>query len=364
MKIKVEKEALLTGLQKVQAVVAPRTSLPVLQNILFKAEDGKLWLTTTDLDLSVRACVEAEVVKAGETTLPAKRIMMVVREAAGNEVEIESDDRQIATIRAGATTTKLNGISADDFPPVPVFEGARSYAIDQGVFKAMLQRTGYAASTDESRQVLNGALLSFKEGRLTIVATDGRRLALIEQEVEFPKEAEAELVLPSKTIAEMIRTIDGEGAMKIHATANQVAFDSGKVVVVSKLVDGAYPNYRQVIPPQCEQRITIEREQFMSAVRRVALLTSDQSNSVKLTFAKNRVEVSAVTPEVGEAKETITVKYGGPDISVSFNPAFLLDPLKNLVADQIYFELNDEISPGVVKTDDPFLYVIMPMRMT
>jgi DNA polymerase III subunit beta len=232
------------------------------------------------------------------------------------------------------------------------------------VFKAMLQRTGYAASTDESRQVLNGALLSFKEGRLTIVATDGRRLALIEQEVEFPKEAEADMVLPSKTIAEMIRTIDGEGAMKIHATANQVAFESGKVVVVSKLVDGAYPNYRQVIPPQCEQRITIEREQFMSAVRRVALLTSDQSNSVKLTFAKNRVEVSAATPDVGEAKETIAVKYTGPDISVSFNPAFLLDPLKSLVADQVYFELNDEISPGVVKTDDPFLYVIMPMRMT
>ena len=364
MKIKVEKEALLNGLQKVQAVVAPRTSLPVLQNILFKADAGQLWLTTTDLDLSVRACVDAEVGKAGETTLPAKRIFSIMREASGNEVEIETDDRQIATIRAGAATFKLNGIAADDFPPVPAFEGARSYAIDQGVFKAMLQRTGYAASTDESRQVLNGALLSFKEGRLTIVATDGRRLALIEQEVEFPKEAEADMVLPSKTIAEMIRTLDGEGAMKIHATANQVAFECGKVTVVSKLVDGAYPNYRQVIPPQCEQRITLEREQFMGAVRRVALATSEQSNSVKLTFAKNRVEVFAATPDVGEAKETIAVKYAGPEISVSFNPAFLLDPLKSLVADQVYFELNDEISPGVVKTDDPFLYVIMPMRMT
>lgn len=364
MKLKVGKEALLNGLQKVQSAVPTRTTIPVLGNILFTTGEGQLLLTASDLELSVRAAVDAEVNKAGSVTLPARKVFSIVREAAGEDVEIDVDDRATATIKSGTAVFRLNGISAEDYPPLPSLENARVFSMEQGTLRVMLQRTGYAASLDEARPVLNGVMLSFKDGRLTAVATDGRRLALVEQEVEFPKDAATELVLPTKAVNEVVRTLGDEGPVKIIATTNQVAFDAGALVIYSKLVDGTYPNYRQVIPTQCEQRITVERETLMSAVRRVSLLTSEQSNSVKMTFAKNRVDITASTPDVGEAKETVAVKYSGKEIMVSFNPEFLLDPLKNLVSDQVYFELNDSISPGVVKTDDPFLYVIMPMRMS
>lgn len=364
MKLKVGREAIQNGLQKVQAAVPARTTIPVLGNVLFVAEENRLFLTASDLELSVRASVEAEVQKPGAFTLPAKMVFPIFRSSAGSDVEIEVSERGSAIVKSGSAVFTLNGISADDYPPLPAMDNARVFSIDQGILRAMLQRTGYAASADEARPVLNGVLLSFKDGRLTAVATDGRRLALVEQELEFSKDSAVDLVVPSKAVNEVVRALGDEGAMKIMATANQVAFDTGDVAVYSKLVEGTYPNYRQVIPTQCEQRITVERENVMNAVRRVALLTSEQSNSVKMTFGKNRVEISAATPDVGEAKETVPVKYSGKELVVSFNPEFLLDPLKNLVTDQVYFELNDSISPGVVKTDDPFLYVIMPMRMS
>jgi DNA polymerase-3 subunit beta len=364
MKLKVNREDIAAGLQKVQSAISGRTTLPVLANILFDAREGALWLTATDLELTVRARVNAEVSKAGATTLPARRVSGIFRDLPGAEVEMDMGDRNSVAIRCGGARFRLNGISEEDFPPLPAFEGAKSYVLDQKLLKGMLQRSGYAASTDETRPVLNGVLLSFRDEKATVVATDGRRLALVEQEVEFPKDAEGDLVLPTKTVNELLRVLGDEGSVKIEATAAQVSFDAGASAVFSKLVDGSYPNYRQVIPAQCDVRVSIERELLLNAVRRVALLTSDQSNSVKLTFSKNRLEISASTPEVGEASETLPVKYTGKEINVSFNPEFLVDPLKNLVSDEVHFELTDDVSPGVLKTDEPFLYVLMPMRMS
>ena len=364
MKLKAAKEAILSGLQKVQSVVSTRTTLPVLSNILLKGGDGRLALTATDLEMSVCAFVEAEVSKAGETTLPARHLAAIMRELPGDQVEMDVDERDITVIRSESAVFRLNGIRADEFPPVPVFEAARTYVIERAILKQMLQRTSYAASTDEGRQVLMGVLLSFREGMATVVATDGRRLALAEQELEFPKEVEGDLVLPPKTVAELIRVLEGEGPVKIQTATHQVAFDSGDMVLLSKLIEGSYPNFRQVIPAQCDQKIKIDREVLLSAVRRVALLTSEQSNSIKMKFAKNRLDISASTPDVGEACETVPIKYSAKEISVSFNPQFLIDPLRNLVSDEIAFELNDEVSPGVVKAEEAFLYVIMPMRMS
>lgn len=362
MKLKVSKDVILEALQKIQSVVSMRTTLPILQNILVKAEKDKLWLSATDLEVSVRTGLAADVSRGGGTTLPARRILGIFRELPTGEIEIDTDDKDNTTIRCGSSFFKIVGMSEDEFPPLPKFEGQRSYTMDQALFKEMLRHTAYAASTDESRYILNGVLLSFKGEKVAVVATDGRRMALFEQEIEFPKGAEADLVLPFKTVDELLKTLHDEGVLKIQATETQAAFEFDGMLIVSKLVEGTYPNFRQVIPAQCEERIQIEREGLLSALRRVSLISSEKSNSVKLTFSKNKLEITAVTADVGEARETLAVNYSGKALSVAFNPDFLMDPLKMLVKDEVFLELTDDLSPGVVKADIPFLYVLMPMR--
>ena len=364
MKFKIKKEAMISGLQKVQAIVNPRTTLPILSNILFRAENDRLWLSATDLEVSVRASVPAEVLKEGGITLHARRAFSIFKEMAAPEIEVETDDQEIADVRSGSSYFKLVGISEDDFPPLPKFEEGHSFALDQGMLKAMLEKTAYAASTDETRQVLNGVLMSFRDDKLTTVATDGRRLALVEQEAEFPADAEMDLIVPSKTINELIRTLGDSGNLKIIATEKQIAFDFGDMLVVSRLIEGTYPNFRQVIPASSDQRVPVEREALLAAVRRAALMTTDQSRSVRINFLKNKLEIVTETPDIGEARETLPIKYTAHDISVAFNPEFLMDPLRTLESDEIYMEITDELSPGVIKADVPFLYVLMPMRIS
>jgi DNA polymerase-3 subunit beta len=233
----------------------------------------------------------------------------------------------------------------------------------QGVFRDMLRRTSYAISNDESRYVLNGVFLSFAESKLTMVATDGRRLALVEHELEFAKSNEVEAILPTKAVQELLRILGGEDApLTISLAENQIAFDLGDIYLVSKLVEGKYPNYRQVIPPEAKERIVIEREVLLNATRRVALLSNDKTNSIRLNFSANNLDITANTPEVGEAKESLPVNYKGKEFAIAFNPTYLQDPLRAIDADEIFFDFIDELSPGVIKYSKPFLYVIMPMR--
>jgi DNA polymerase III subunit beta len=363
MKLQVNKDVLLDGLQKVQSVVGTKTTLPILYNILWKTEKDRLWLTATDLEVSVRTAVEAKVSRMGGTTLPAKRLFGIFKELPANEIEIDIDERDTASIRAGPSFFKIIGMSEDEFPPLPKYQGGRQAVLEQAAFKRMLASTHYAASTEETRYILNGVLMSLRGDKITVVATDGRRMALEEREIEFPKESEGEAVIPSKTVAELLRSLGDEGTVKVQLTENQAAFEFDNMLIVTKLVEGTFPNFRQVIPSQCEERVVIEREQLLNAVRRVALLASDKSTSITLSFGKNKLEVSAVAAEVGEAKETMPLKYAGKDISISFNPEYLIDPLRHVGSDEVSFELSDELSPGVLKCDRPFIYVLMPMRV-
>jgi DNA polymerase-3 subunit beta len=362
MKIKIAKENLLNALQKVQTVVNPRSPLPVLANILFEARNGELRLTATDLDMTIRATTAAAVDEPGATTLPAKRIFNIIRESPGSELDLRTDDKHITTVLTESAEFRLHGISEEDFPAQPPFADAVVYTLERGALRTMLQRTAYATSTDEGRKILNGVLLSFKDEKLTVVATDGRRLALVEQEVEYPQGAETDLVLPSKAVNEFIHSVGGEGPVKIRVMPNQVSLDTGEVVLQSKLLEGTFPNYRQVIPAEMQTRVAINREALMSAVRRVALLTSESSNSVTLTFGRNKLDITAVTPDVGEARETVGIKHSGKEIKIAFNPDYLIDPLKTLNVDEVFFEISDDLSPNLIKTADPFLYIIMPLR--
>ena len=364
MKFEVTKSALVEGLQKVLNVVSLRSTLPILSNVLIQAGKSSLTLTTTDLEVSIRCTIDAKVQKTGASTIPARRLTSIVRELADSAIQIEVDDKDTATVTCGSSFFKIVGLSKDEFPPMPKAEGKHSYTMEQPAFREMIRKIAYAASTDETRYVLNGVLLSFKGGKLIMVATDGRRLALIEQEVDFPSEAQVDLIVPTKAVSELSHVLKDEGELKIQATENQIIFEFSDVFLASKLIDGTYPNYKQVIPSQCEERVTVERESLLTALRRVSLVTSDKSNATKMTFGKNKVAITMTTPDIGEARETLPVKYAGKEFSVAFNPEYMMDPLKNLSNDEVSLELTDELSPGVMKADIPFLYVLMPMRIT
>lgn len=363
MKLVVNKDVMLEGLQKVQSIVGSRTTLPILYNVYMKADKDRMVLAATDLEVSVRTSVEAKVTRQGGTTLPARRVFSIFRELPAAEIEMDVDDKDTATIRAGSSVFKIIGISEDEFPPLSNFQGGRQYVLEQETFKRMLACTHFAASSDESRYILNGVLLSFRGGKLTVVATDGRRMAHFEQEVEILKDTEGDWVVPSKAVNELLKNLGDKGTVKIHVTENQAAFEFDNLLVITKLLEGTYPNFKQVIPAHCEERVTLERESLLNAIRRVALLVSDKSNSITLAFGKDNLEVSALAADVGEAKEKVAIKYRGKEMSISFNPEFLLDPLRNLTADSVSMELSDELSPGVLRCEKPFLYVIMPMRV-
>lgn len=364
MKLVVSKEDFVEGLQQVQHVVSNRTTLPILSNVLLEAIGGELRMTTTDLDVGVSGKIPAKVSREGATTLPARRLASIIRELPVSEVALEVDRSHQTEIHCGPSYFRILGLSHEEFPPFPSFTDATEFTLPQKVLRDGLRKTAYAISTDETRYVLNGILFSFSGTTMTMVATDGRRLAMVDHELDMPQSEGLEVIVPTKAVNELQRLLEDQGEVQVSLTENQIRFEIGDSVLVSKLIEGAYPNFRQVIPEKTVERITLERETFLGTVHRVSLLTIDKSHSVKLVFGENNIDVMVNSPDIGEAKESIAVAYKGEPFSIAFNPEFLMAPLRNLDTDEVYLELIDEMSPGVIKINAPFLYVLMPMRVS
>jgi DNA polymerase-3 subunit beta len=368
MKITIPKDQIITGLQSVQNVVSTRTTLPILSNVLLKADNGRVEFTATDLDVTVACSVEAKVEKSGATTVPVKKLFGIVRELNG-EIEIETDEKNVTSIRSGGSFFKIHGLSADEFPPLPKFKDDKKVSLTQETIRSMLKKTSFAVSTDESRYVLNGIFISLKEGKMTFVATDGRRLALVDEEVELSEHSTGEFIVPAKAVNELTRLLQATGEVELKFGENQASFalknENGfSVLLITKLIEGNYPNYRQVIPGEAKERIPLGREELLAALRRAEIMTSEKANSVKMTFGRNTLAITANSPEVGEARETLAVNYKGKEMAIAFNPRYLIDPLAALGEDEVFIELIDELSPGVLKINAPFLYVVMPMRLS
>jgi DNA polymerase-3 subunit beta len=364
MKFTISQEAFADGLQNAVSAVNPRSTLPILSNVLLQASGEELTLTATDLDFTVRTRVAAKVGKSGTTTLPARRLSTLVKDLPKTELDVEVDAKSVATLRSGAGVYRIFGLPEAEFPGMPAFEGAVEFTLKAADLKDGLRKTHYAISLDETRYVLNGIFFSFKADKLTLVATDGRRLALAEiNDLEIAPSQEREFIVRTKAIQELMRALKDDGEVVIRLAQNLVQFDCGPTTIISKLVEGNYPNYVQVIPTKVNERVTVERESLLNAVRRVSLLNNEKSASVRLNFTKGNIDITSNTPEVGEARESMAVNYKGKDISVSFNPEFLMAPLRYLNEDEVHFELIDDISPGVIKINAPFVYVLMPMRV-
>jgi DNA polymerase-3 subunit beta len=374
MKFKINQDHFSNGLQQVLNVVASRSTMPILSNVLIEAEEGHISLTTTNLDLGIRCRIKAEVTDTGSITLPVRKLATIVKELPVNEVFLETSEKNQAKITSGGSLFKIMGISSEEFPPLPTFENRKVFELSQDEIVNMLKSVSYAQSTDENRYILNGVYFNFADEKLTLVATDGRRLGLTGLDLEVSEENTGSLILPAKTVAELERLMGKGEKVNIAFNDRQAAFeigldeagDSGLVdhlYLVSKIVEGNYPNYRQVIPKETEHRVKIERELMLECVHRAALVTSDKSNSVKIKVSKNLLEISGQSSEYGESHESMAIAYDGPEVQVAFNPQFLMEPLKALNKDEVFFEFKDELSPGLFKTLDNFICVIMPLRL-
>ena len=377
MKFKINRDHFSSALQLVTSVVGARKTMPILQNVLIEAKKGLVKLTTTNLDLGAKCSVKADVSEEGSITLPVKEIGRIVRELADMEVSVETSDNTKATISTRGSIFNVIGMDSKEFPPLPELEVQKEFSLKRSEVISMLKSVSYAQSVNEERYMLKGVFFQFDQNMLSLVATDGRRLAVTNREISVKEGEGGEFILPSLTVNEIEKLPDIGKEINISFTDRQVAFElkietddeesSGfkeSVYLVSKVVEGKYPNYRQVIPKDDFNNAEVERELMQECVHRAALVSDEK---VTLRIKPDEMEITGQSV-VGDACESMPINYKGEEAAVSFNPRFLLDPLKSITKDKISLEFRDDMSPGVFKVKDEdkekltFLCVVMPIR--
>ncbi len=362
MKIVILKENLASALRKTISAVNSKSTIPILNNVLLEGDQNGFSVTATDLEISIKTRVEATVEQEGKTTLPARKFSQIINVLPEGEVTLETDDNEQTSISCKRTFFKMPGLNPEEFPEEERVDSNWKFTFPAGEFKKTLAKVSYAVSYDESRYVLNGTLLSFRSGVLTTVATDGRRLALMEQNLHEESLEDFDVILPAKTTAELMKVLEGEDPLEIGLTENQAVFSNSELLITSKLVEGNYPNYRQVIPASFNNSIIVQREEMIGVLNRVAMMISESSTTVNINLADGLMTVSASSAEFGESSEPIDIDYHGEPVNISFNPAFIIEPLRHMDTDQTVFQFNDELSPASISGDEGFLCVVMPMR--
>jgi DNA polymerase-3 subunit beta len=363
MKIKIEKESFVNAIQIVQNIVSTKSALPILANMLLEAQQNSLRLVTTDLDIGISCVIPVNIQEVGAITVPTKRFGDIIRELPGDSAVVTSKKNNMITIETESCQFKIMGLPPEEFPKLPEFKDREIIKLEQLDLKEMLQLTSFAASTDESRYVLNGILLNIQHSDLTLVATDGKRLAIINKKLPNSIDKDINIIIPIKTIQELNRNLKEEGELSLTIGQNQVLFDLGNIVIISRLIEGEFPDYHQVIPPVSEYKMRINREEFLLAIKRAALLTTPDYQAVKMEVFKDKLVVSKSTPDIGESSEVVPIEYKGKEIAIGFNSNYLIDVLKNLGGEVIDLELTDSEKPGVIRTDG-YVYIVLPMRLS
>ncbi|MEA3560592.1 MAG: DNA polymerase III subunit beta [Candidatus Omnitrophota bacterium] len=364
MKIKAHKETLLKNIQGVSNVVSAKTTLPILSNILIEAKKGRTCMVGTDLEITISCITQTEVLEEGGITVPAKKINDIIRELPEEEVVISTQKNNSIVITCGKSFFKIMGLPQKDFPEIPKIETKKPLIIKQQVLKVLLDRTGFAVSRDETRYVLSGTLFVLKNNQLRLVSTDGRRLALVQKNISNPDNLEKEVIIPTKTTIELNRALKEEGEVKIFFSQNQMVFEIDNTTIISRLIEGHFPAYEQIIPKEIEQKIGVQKEDFLGAIKRASLLASPTSKVVRLELFKDRILASNQAPEMGEAREELPALYNGKEMSIGFNPVYLMDVLKRIEGDEVRLELTSPEKPGVIRVGKDYLYMVMPMQVT
>jgi DNA polymerase-3 subunit beta len=363
MQFKIKKETLLKGIQSVYNIISGKSNLPILSNILLETSHNNLKITATDLDVGITCLINVDIMEGGRITLPAKRFNDIIKELPETNIGIIVKKNNITTIQANNCQFKLTGMPADEFPRIPELKDKEVVCLKQSQLKKMLSLTAFAVSYDETRYILNGILFNIEDDNLTLVATDGRRLALAKHIFTQRVTKDTRFIIPIKTIHEINRNLKDEGDVSIVIGLNQVLFEINNTSIVSRVIEGEFPNYHQVIPKPISQKIKINRERFLWAIRRASLLSTPDYQAVKLEILKNKIVVSKNTPDIGESYEKIDIEYTGKEIVVGFNPSYLIDVLKVLGGEVVEFEVSDAEKPAVIRKND-YVYIILPMRLS
>jgi DNA polymerase III subunit beta len=367
MELVVRKNELLRELQLFQGIVERKNTIPILANILIEADGNEVRMLATDLEVALRSRCPASVAKSGALTLPAKKLYEIVRALPETDVRIEEDKNGVK-VAADRFDSRMQTLPREDFPTLPEFSGNGRATLPRAALKEMVTRTQFAITGEDTRYFLNGAKFVLTPTSLTLVATDGHRLALVEVQHEVGITQEVGVILPKKTLLELGKLLlEGDGDLLFESGENHLFFEVGGRVLISRMIDGQFPAYERVIPKGNDKLIEFDRERLTSAVRRVALLSNERSRAVRFEIDKGKVEVTSSSSEFGEAREQLAVDYAGPALAISFNAQYVIDFLNVVETDVVSLSLKDEVSQAVMKPVGAegydYTYVIMPMRI-
>jgi DNA polymerase-3 subunit beta len=373
MKIRIARDELLTGLQRVQGIVEKRNTMPVLSNILLETKQDGIELVATDLEIGVRGHYKADVSQPGSVSLSARKLYELLKEVADGEITLATQENNWVQIQAGRSQFKIVGMAASEFPALPTIEREGRVALPGSGLAALIRKTLFAVGDNDARYILNGLLITLhssdKKVTMKLVGTDGHRLAVAESELadagtDLPKEVKA--IIPRKAAQEIRRLLEEEeGEPLLGFTKNLVTFQKSGLFLTSRVMEGTYPNYQQVIPKDSTKKAVIERTALESALRRVAVLSKDKTNAVKVILQNGVITLHTSNPDVGEATEDLPAQYRGESLTTGFNARYLLDALAVMDGDSVNLEISSPLSPCVLRSDgDPgFLCVVMPMKI-
>jgi DNA polymerase-3 subunit beta len=367
MELVVRKTELLRELQLFQGIVERKNTIPILANVLIEAKGDEVRMLATDLEVALRSHCKASVGKSGTLTLPAKKLYEIIKALPETDVRI-SEDKNGVKVAADHFDSRMQTLPREDFPSLPDAGGKTRASLPRAALKEMVAKTQFAITGEDTRYFLNGAKFVLKPDSLTLVATDGHRLALVEVKHNVGVTEETGVILPKKTLLELGKLlVEGEGDVQFESGENHLFFDVGGRMLISRMIDGQFPAYERVIPKGNDKHIEFERDRLTNAVKRVALLSNERSRAVKLEITKGKVEVTSSSSEFGEAHEELSVEYDGGPLTISFNAQYVLDFLNVVETESVVLSLKDEVSQAVMKPVGAegydYTYVIMPMRI-
>ena len=371
MKFTVEKNSLFKSLTHVQSIVEKKNTLPILSNILIEAENNSIVLSATDMDISITEKISCNVIEEGSTTVTAHTLYDIIRKLPeSSEVEIISNDGKIMSLRAGKSKFSLSCLLKDDFPIIEIGDLENEISIESLKLFKLIDKTRFAVSNEETRYFLNGIYFHKIEHNnknyISLVATDGHRLAKFDSEYSDTIKDIPGVIIPKKTVNELYKLLsDFDGIVKINLNSNKIVFFVGESILISKLIDGNFPDYKRVIPKENKNTLKVDRQSFSLAVDRVSTITTDKLPVIKFKIMNNIVNLSSVNNENGTATEDINVNYSGEEMEIGFNSKYILEMINNLEDEVINLDFKDSASPVIAKEESnpDLIYVLMPMRV-
>src|SRR5437870_3669296 len=364
MKIVTQRDELAQKLGVVARAVSTRASVQILSGVLLRAESGRVHLAATDMELSLRSSLEAQVEGEGSVVVPGRLLVDLVRLLPDSEVTIEyRAEESVVRVTSGPSTSTLHTYAADDFPRLPDLDAVGTFTVDRESLLDTVSRVARSASRDESRPVLTGILVRFEPGKLVMAATDSYRLSV--KETELSGEApELEAIIPARALGELARIGQGAEQIELGVHENQVVFGVDGIWLTTRRIDGQFPNYKQLIPESFEYEVPLPRDEVLDVVRRIAVM-AQRNSPLRLRFAEGELTVSARTQDVGEAQESLPVSFAGEALEIGFNAEFLRDGIESVAGETVRFRLISPLRPCVLQAEgsDDFLYLIMPIRL-